>query len=77
MSEQSNETDRPSARNADPAPTPQNPSSTGKRSTEKPKANPRRNMVLGAVGVLILAGALWFGVPWVQTTLNTVSTDDA
>ena len=22
-------------------------------------------------------GGLWFGVPWVQTTLNTVSTDDA
>ena len=34
-------------------------------------------MLLGAAGVLILAGALWFGVPWVQTTLNTVSTDDA
>ena len=34
-------------------------------------------MLLGAAGVLILAGALWFGIPWVQTTLNTVSTDDA
>ena len=34
-------------------------------------------MLLGALGVLILAGALWFGIPWVQTTLNTVSTDDA
>ena len=29
------------------------------------------------LALLILAGALWFGVPWVQTTLNTVSTDDA
>ena len=29
------------------------------------------------MGLLILAGALWFGIPWVQTTLNTVSTDDA
>ena len=28
-------------------------------------------------GLLILAAALWFGIPWVQTTLNTVSTDDA
>ena len=28
-------------------------------------------------GVLILAAALWFGIPWVQTALNTVSTDDA
>ena len=34
-------------------------------------------MLLGAAGALILAGALWFGIPWVQTTLNTVSTDDA
>jgi membrane fusion protein, multidrug efflux system len=34
-------------------------------------------MLLGAAGLLILAGALWFGIPWVQTTLNTVSTDDA
>ena len=30
-----------------------------------------------SAGLLILAGALWFGIPWVQTTLNTVSTDDA
>ena len=30
-----------------------------------------------ATGVLILAGALWFGIPWVRMTLNTVSTDDA
>ena len=34
-------------------------------------------MLLGAAGVLVLAAALWFGIPWVQTTLNTVSTDDA
>ena len=34
-------------------------------------------MLVGAAGLLILAGALWFGIPWVQTTLNTVSTDDA
>ena len=66
-----------SARSADPAPTPQNPPGAGTVPPEKPKANPRRKMLLGALGVLILAGALWFGVPWVQTTLNTVSTDDA
>ena len=34
-------------------------------------------MVLGATGVLILGGAVWSGMPWVQMTLNTVSTDDA
>ena len=82
MSEQSRETaelgaERTSARSADPAPTPQSPPGAGTVAPEKPKANRRRNMLLGALGVLILAGALWFGVPWVQTTLNTVSTDDA
>ena len=77
MSEQSSETGLTSTRNADPAPTPQNPPGAATVSPEKPKANPRRKMLLGALGVLILAGALWFGIPWVQTTLNTVSTDDA
>ena len=61
-----------STRNADPA-----PPSVPAVPPEKPKPNPRRKMLLGALGVLLLAGALWFGVPWVQTTLNTVSTDDA
>jgi membrane fusion protein, multidrug efflux system len=66
-----------STSNADPAPSPQNPPGGATVPPEKPKPNPRRKMLLGALGVLVLAGALWFGVPWVQTTLNTVSTDDA
>ncbi len=37
----------------------------------------RRRLALGTVGVLALAAALWFGVPWVRFTLGTVSTDDA
>ena len=37
----------------------------------------RRRLLIGALGVLVLAAALWFGIPWVQTSLNTVSTDDA
>src|SRR5271166_1261924 len=82
MSELSRETselgnERTSARNTDPAPTPQSPPSTGTVSPEKPKANPRRRILFGAIGVLVLAAALWFGIPWVQLTLNTVSTDDA
>ena len=82
MSEQSRQSselgDEPtSTRSADLAPTRQNPPSAAAVPPEKPKAKPRRKMLLGALGVLILAGALWFGVPWVQTTLNTVSTDDA
>ena len=82
MSELSRETsergnERTSTRNADSAPTPQNPPGAGTVSPEKPKATRRRKMLLGALGVLVLAAALWFGIPWVQTTLNTVSTDDA
>ena len=65
-----------STRNADPQSPPQN-SGAAIVPPEKPKADPRRSMLLGALGVVILAAALWFGVPWVQTTLNTVSTDDA
>jgi len=66
-----------SARNADPAQARQTPPAAVAASQEKPTAGPRRKTLLGAAGLLILAGALWFGVPWVQTTLNTVSTDDA
>ena len=37
----------------------------------------RRRLLLGALGVLILAAALKFGIPWLRLTLSTVSTDDA
>jgi membrane fusion protein, multidrug efflux system len=37
----------------------------------------KRRLVIGALGVLVLAAALIFGVPWLRLTLNTVSTDDA
>ena len=75
MSEQSSATGLTSSRNADQ--TPQNNPGAEAVSTEKPKANLRRKILLGALGLLILAAALWFGIPWVQTTLKTVSTDDA
>jgi membrane fusion protein, multidrug efflux system len=82
MSELRRETNEPgneptSPRTAEATPTPQKPPGTGAAEPEKPKPNRRRNMLLGALGLLILAGALWFGIPWVQTTLTTVSTDDA
>jgi len=82
MSEQSRQSSQPgdeptSTHNADSAPTRQNPPGAAAVPPEKPKANPRRKMLLGAFAVLVLAGALWFGIPSVQTTLNTVSTDDA
>jgi membrane fusion protein (multidrug efflux system) len=37
----------------------------------------RRNFVIAALGVLILAGVYVLGIPWVGRALNTVSTDDA
>ena len=77
MSEQSSGTDLTSTRSADSAPTPQKPVSAGAVLPEKQKPRGRRKMLLGAAGVVILAGVLWFGIPWVQTALNTVSTDDA
>ena len=37
----------------------------------------KRRLLIGALGVVVLAAAIWFGVPFIQMTLNTVSTDDA
>jgi membrane fusion protein, multidrug efflux system len=37
----------------------------------------KRKLVIGGAGVLVLAAALIFGVPWIRLTLSTVSTDDA
>src|ERR1700753_1760134 len=36
----------------------------------------RRKLLIGALGVAVIA-ALVFGIPWIRTVLNTVSTDDA
>jgi membrane fusion protein (multidrug efflux system) len=82
MSEQGSETKEPgrgptSTPSANSGPNPQNPPSAQTVLPPKPKPIGRRRMLLGAAGVVILAAALWFGIPWVQTTLNTVSTDDA
>ena len=49
----------------------------GTVSPEKPKPTGGEICCLEQRAFVILAAALWFGIPWVQTTLNTVSTDDA
>jgi membrane fusion protein, multidrug efflux system len=72
MTEQSNQ---PALNNAQPA--------TGGDATsaqtppEDRKATRKRKLVLGGVGVVVLAVLLVFGIPWVEEMLNTVSTDDA
>jgi membrane fusion protein (multidrug efflux system) len=37
----------------------------------------KRKLLAGGLGVVILAVAVVFGIPWVEAMLNTVSTDDA
>ena len=37
----------------------------------------RRKLLIGALGVAVLAVLIVFGVPWVEEALSTVSTDDA
>src|SRR5580698_5272393 len=41
------------------------------------KAIPKRKLLAGALGVVVLAALVVFGIPWVEAMLNTVSTDDA
>jgi membrane fusion protein, multidrug efflux system len=36
-----------------------------------------RKILIGVLGILVVAVALWFGIPWIELTLSTVSTDDA
>lgn len=37
----------------------------------------KRKLLIGVIGALVLAAAAAFGIPYIQRTLNTVSTDDA
>src|SRR6201998_2442177 len=43
----------------------------------KHRAGLKRKLVIGVTSVVVLAAVLIYGVPLVQLTLNTVSTDDA
>jgi membrane fusion protein, multidrug efflux system len=36
-----------------------------------------RKLLIGVLGVLVVAGVAAFGIPWIEQTLSTVSTDDA
>jgi len=49
----------------------------GPAATEAHRATPKRKLLIAGLGVLALAAALWFGIPWVKLTLDTASTDDA
>src|SRR5579862_6778803 len=42
-----------------------------------PKAARKKKLAAGALGVVVLAGVVVFGIPWIKAMLNTVSTDDA
>jgi hypothetical protein len=37
----------------------------------------KRRLAMGVLAALVLAAIWKFGVPWIELTLNTVSTDDA
>jgi membrane fusion protein (multidrug efflux system) len=82
MSEQS---DKPASINAQPAANGDASGARGAKSAEAPpesrpapqKPAGRRRLVAGAVGVVVLAALLVFGIPSIKEALNTVSTDDA
>src|SRR5262249_25389692 len=57
------------AKSPDPASKPVPPGT--QRSTR------RRRLLVAVLGVLVLAAALWFGIPYILLSLSTVSTDDA
>ncbi len=73
------------------APATGKPGAAGDRDAKSPQTGPaskpvppgaqrytrRRKLLLAGLGVLVLAVALWFGIPYIRLTLSTVSTDDA
>jgi membrane fusion protein, multidrug efflux system len=55
----------------------QAPSKTRPAPQEAQKPALKRKLLIGALGVAVAAALLVFGIPWIETMLNTVSTDDA
>jgi membrane fusion protein, multidrug efflux system len=45
--------------------------------TGEQRPTPRRRLLMGALGALVLVLASVFGIPWIREVLSTVSTDDA
>ncbi len=66
--------DAPAAHDATSA---QTPPGSGPVPQEARKPKRKRNLVLGILGIAVLAFLVVFGIPWVKEMLNTVSTDDA
>ncbi len=46
-----------------------------RRARDRPKW--RKRLAIGVLAALVLAAIWKFGIPWIELTLNTVSTDDA
>ena len=44
---------------------------------ETPRATRTRKLLLGGLGIAVLAVVVVFGIPWVEAMFDTVSTDDA
>jgi membrane fusion protein (multidrug efflux system) len=83
MTEQSNKsgsTDMQPTTNAD-ASAAHGSNSAEKLSDQAPpevrKRGWRRRLLAGVVGVVVVAGLIKFGVPWIREMMSTVSTDDA
>jgi len=53
------------------------PEESGLGAQEARKASGKRTLVIGVLGVAVLAVLLAFGIPWIEEMLNTASTDDA
>ncbi len=51
------------------------------QSSEAPPSRPgparRRKLLIGVLGALVVVAAAVFGIPWIELTFSTVSTDDA
>ena len=74
MTEQSREA---AEQGNEPAPAQPTPPGSDPVLPAKQKADPRRKMLFGAAGAVILAAILAVVIPWTVHALNTVSTDDA